>query len=50
MLEHDEEGNIVKDRVMKGVTPDDAAFRGYMSVFEVPGPRALFSLKGTQHR
>jgi len=31
-------------------SPDNSAFYGYMSVIEVLGTRALFTLKGTQHR
>ena len=47
---HDEEGNIVPDRVIMEDSPDLAAYCGYMSVIKVLGPRALFALKGTQHR
>jgi len=47
---HDEEGNIVTDRVIMEDSPDLAAYCGYMSVIEVLGPRALFILNGTQHR
>ena len=44
---HDEEGNIVTDRVIMEDSPDNAAFCGYMSVVKVLGPHALFDLKGT---
>jgi len=47
---HDEEGNIVTDPVIMEVSPDLAAYCGYMSIIEILGPRALFALKGTQHR
>ena len=43
---HDEEGNIVTDRVIMEDSPDTAAFCGYMSVIKVLGPCALFDLKG----
>ena len=43
---HDEEGNIVTDRVIMEDSPDTAAFCGYMSVIKVLGSRALFDLKG----
>jgi hypothetical protein len=47
---HDEEGNIVIDRVIMEASPGLAAYCGYMSVIEVMGPHALFPLKFTQHR
>jgi len=47
---HDEEGNIVTDPMIMENSPDLAAYRGYMSVIKVMGPRALFALKVTQHR
>jgi hypothetical protein len=46
---HDEDGYIVTDSVIKGGSPGIAAFHGYMAVFKVLEPRALFALKGTQH-